>query len=306
MLNRSIIVALVAATSLAACSGGAGTSALPIARPSGPVQQAPQSALMTLTVRKSNTVQASSNERRPEYVSPGANSVSIQLISFNGANYTSETQPTVFNLGGAGCTNDGTQQTCSLNITGQPVGNDIYQVIAYSQSNAGGSVLSTNSAGITVAAAPAVNTLNIVLNGVVAHLVWSPSTLQIPSGVATTYNVALQATDASNYIIVGSAPFTNAANTANVTISANCNTRAEDFFALQQSNGSNLSTPYTFTSPQGNSIAKLYYDGTPLTGTPAQAVCRATDDNGTPEGDLIITNTATGNVGVGISGHARN
>lgn len=305
MLNRSIIVALVAATSLAACSGGAGSSALPIARPTGPVQQAPQSALMTLTVRKSNTVQASSTERRPQYVSPGANSVSIQLISFNGTSYTSQTQPTIFNLGGAGCTNDGTQQSCSLNITGQPVGNDIYQVIAYSQSDAGGSVLSTNSAGITVAAAPAVNTLNIVLNGVVAHLVWSPSTLQIPSGVATTYNVALQATDASNYIIVGSAQFTNAANTANVTVSASCNTRGHTELTLEQSNGSNLPTPYTFGSPTGNSIGKVYYDGTPFTGTPAQQLCRATDDNGTPEGDLTFTNNATGNVGVGVSGHAR-
>jgi|GEM_PF-6142005 len=302
MFNRSLIAAVLAASSLAACSGGgAGSSALPITPPSGPVQQAPQSALMTLTVRKSNTVQASSSERRPEYVSPGANSVSIQLISFNGTSYTSQTQPTVFNLGGAGCTNDGTQQTCSLAITNQPVGNDIYQVIAYSQSNAGGSVLSTNSAGISVAAAPAVNTLNIVLNGVVANLVWSPSTLQIPSGVATTYNVALQATDASNYIIVGSAQFTNAANTANVTISASCDTH----LALEQSNGNGLSSPFTFTSPTGNSIGKVYYDGVAFTGSPAQALCRATATSGAPEGDLTITNTATGNVGVGISGHAR-
>ena len=161
MFNRSILVALAAATSLAACSGDAGSSALPTSRPtSAPSQQPIQTATMTLHVRKSATTKASSNQRRPDFVSPAAGSITIQLISFNGAYYSSgETTPLVLALSGPACTTDGTTQTCALTMPGQPIGNDIYAIVAYENNDGTGNVLGANEypAGITVQPAPAVN-----------------------------------------------------------------------------------------------------------------------------------------------------
>jgi hypothetical protein len=138
---RYLVTAALSAA-LAGCGGGSGGGSgapvAPIAAPPAPVL--PQSAILPISfVIPNRTVEATSSQRAPRYVSPGTASVAV----YDGAtliyvgNYSQATQfTTVYGKTGATSVTSGTcvagssSQTCTLTIT-TTIGAHAFDVITY-------------------------------------------------------------------------------------------------------------------------------------------------------------------------------
>ncbi len=244
-----IIAALTVAT-LAACSGG--SHALP------PVT--PQSAMLTMTVVVPST-SSQSNAIRPMFVPPSTNSVSF-------AQYSPSGTTTVVALTGANCTTSGGTKTCTA-TTYAPVGSDGFYVRTFASTDGTGSALS--AATIVVTVVVGTNNVSVTLNGVVASVLFSPSSVSCTNTVACSGPAAFEALDAAGDIIIGpgSYAYNDHGDVATYTVSCGSGLTLED----------SSSNPVTsFTSPSTNTISKGVYDGSNQS---ANVTCTAT---GAPSG----------------------
>ena len=201
MLHFRTPLALAAlAVLLTACGGGGGGSS-PIpstgggSSPMQPAQSAPASMVIYIPPpSKQNT------HFRPNYISPGTQSMTVGLVS------GSTTSPLVtINLttSSPNCTvptGGGLQCTATVQA---PFGTDTFAVSTYSATNAGGSVLSTGQVQVTLTRGGTEPTVQLDLDGVPVSVSLVLGTATLPVGYAGATSVIVQALDASGNLIIG-------------------------------------------------------------------------------------------------------
>jgi hypothetical protein len=139
---------------------------------------------------------ANASVKRPAFISPSTQSLSITLITINGFTPSGGVQRTVLSFAAAGCT--GTTITCSFALS-EPLGSDHLRIESYSSSDGSGRAISANEITQTISAGS--NTISLTLNQAVDHLTLSVTPLT--GGTATGSPVALGIFDSANELIVG-------------------------------------------------------------------------------------------------------
>ena len=181
VFKKRVLVAIFV-LALAACGGGGGgRSPLP---GGGTTQNRPSQAMFTIAI----PVQRSTN-----YVSPNTQSLTIAV---NGA-APSVTQNVT--ASSTGCTTSGGTITCSVSVTA-PVGNDTFEVVLYSGTNASGSKLAGGSVTANVTQSP--TSVPITLDGVVDSVTISLANSMPYAGSAASIPVTITAKDASGATII--------------------------------------------------------------------------------------------------------
>jgi streptogramin lyase len=209
----SILAALGAALSLAACGGGgssstSSTSVVPnvaaSSAPSAPVlMQAFQVTLPTTTATTTAAV------RRPKDLSPNTGSIAIVLQSVNGQSVSQSPMIAPLAAGAPGCTTTNGVTTCTVNVPAK-VGVDVFGVTTYQSTYGGGTPLAVTTIATTVSSNGA-TTVSLTLGGVPAKIAFSPSSLPLVNdGAIHRFPVTVQAIDASGATIVGAAPYAQA------------------------------------------------------------------------------------------------
>lgn len=200
-----------AAALLAGCGGGPGTPMGSVVGSGGGTQPPPtQLVSVSLTV----TVPASQHSRHgmsPRYVSPGTQSLSVELASVNGSGVNG-VNATVVNTTpkSPNCKVSGGATTCRAHISGSP-GQDVFTVTTYDGPNATGDVLSVGTASASIGKGGGglgINDrLSLSIDGMVASLTLSLSPRTSDRGKSLVSRVSLTAFDASGAQIVGGSEF---------------------------------------------------------------------------------------------------
>jgi hypothetical protein len=165
----SVALALTAAFSIAACSGGGGGST-PVITPTN----SPQSNLVTPTFFIIVPLAPSAHARKPQVVSSSTQSITVTLTLVNGGAPAVTPTSVTTNISGASCSSG-----CTVNGPPSPPGvPDTYQVTTYDAQNGGGNALDQGSVTFTPTAGQN-NVANLTLNGI-------PYSVTI-TGVPTTW-----------------------------------------------------------------------------------------------------------------------
>jgi hypothetical protein len=254
------IFACILCVLLSGCGGG-GSSLPSIQSKSAPAvtpASTPQSVTVALRI-PAVTSAASAATRRPQYVSVNTQSATIAV---NGGT------PVAANLavGSPNCTAaTGGGRTCTISISA-PIGTDTFAENLYASTNGTGAVLSQNTTSATITAGQA-NTVNLVLDGVVASIALSLATTAPPIGTPATIPLTVNINDASNATIIGSDPLANP-----ITLTDS------DTSGATTLSKTTLSTPADATGItvkyNGNAIQSAVFGAT-ATGVPASSVTSA-------------------------------
>jgi hypothetical protein len=208
MMHFRTPLALAAlAALLSACGGGGGGSSPIPSSGSGsgtqPAQQQTAPAKMVIYIPPASQ---QNTHFRPTYISAGTQSMTVGLV-----NGSSTTSLATINLttGSPNCTvpaGGGLQCTATVQA---PFGTDTFVVSTYSQTNAGGSVLSTGQVQATLTLGATEPTVQLDLDGVPSTVSLVLGTATLPVGNAGSTAVIVQAYDASNNLIIGPGVFAN-------------------------------------------------------------------------------------------------
>ncbi len=237
MVRRVVIVALAAL--LSGCGGG-GASVAPATPGAG--DRAP--ATISFVIRVPSGTSTAARLRRPAYVSPStqsltiANSTGTVLVT---ANLTPQS---------AGCTapTATTPLTCTVSAT-VPSGTNTLTIASYDAPGATGTKVAVAALQVT-AAASGPTTINLTLSGIVASLALALDPAALPTGTAARSALILNALDPDGNIIVGPEPFVDASgNALTITLSNS------------DASGKTSLTKSTFTAPGGTDLS---YNGTTL------------------------------------------
>ncbi len=211
---RGVFVAagtFAAGVLLCACGGGGSQPAAAPAvsvSPAAPLQMG--QATVTITVPQSAIA---SDARHPAYVSAGTQSISVSSYAVVGgaiAGTATATSNQDLTSKAPGCSGSG-PIVCSVAVAA-PIGTDAFSVSAYQGTGETGAVLSTlpKSAATEYAIVTGrANIVALVLGGVPAKVVVSPSQSALTGGVAATFGVSVVASDAGGNVIIGAAPYAN-------------------------------------------------------------------------------------------------
>jgi streptogramin lyase/predicted small lipoprotein YifL len=249
-------VVVIAIATLAACGGGGGHAVPPAAfAPAASATQSAKSAAGSVTLRITipGTTTAAQLRRAPAYVSPSTQSMAVAV---NGGS------PTNINLttGSPNCVSASTL-TCSATIAA-PVGNDTFVVTLYDATGGTGHALATKTLAQTVTA-NTVNTIPLVLNGVVNSIGVVLATQTVPAGVATSVPVIVNAYDAQNNIIVGPGNYADAnGNALSIALAA---AQSTPTVQTPYTPGSATLSATTVTGP--TAALTMSYDGNALLST---------------------------------------
>ena len=191
------VFALAASSSLVvACGGGSSTPAAP------PTPTPMANVTFNVVVPASNSASA---RMRPAYISPGSQSVTIQLVAPPPA---TPAPVVVINLqaGASDCTSTSSGSICSA-VLSVPVAQQEFVVSVYQGPGGTGALLSKGAITINVqsggTAATISNSVSLTLNGIVASLQLAIAPTQGQVGVKQTYELTVMAFDPSGSIIVG-------------------------------------------------------------------------------------------------------
>ncbi|MEA2785004.1 MAG: virginiamycin lyase [Candidatus Eremiobacteraeota bacterium] len=237
MVRRVMTVAF--AVALSGCGGG-GASVAP------PAPRGGDRALTTISfvIRVPAGTSTASRGRRPAYVSPStqsltiANSTGTILVT---ANLTPQS---------AGCTapTASTPLTCTASAS-VPSGTNTLTIATYDAPGATGKKLAVAALQVT-GAANGPTTINLTLSGIVASLTLALDPPALPSGTAARSAVLLNALDPDGNVIVGPETFADAnGNALTITLT---NSDASGKTSLAKS---------TFTAPGGTDVS---YNGAAL------------------------------------------
>jgi|GEM_PF-4371684 len=239
MVRRVISVAALA-VALYGCGGG-GASVSPVT-PGALGDRAP--ATLTFVIRVPSSTSIAAKLRRPAYVSPSTQSLTIANSSGTvlvTANLTPQS---------AGCTapTATTPLTCTVSAT-VPSGTNTLTIASYDAPGATGKKVAVAALQVT-AAASGPTTINLTLSGIVASLTLALDPPALPSGTAARSALLLNALDPDGNIIIGPETFADASGNA-LTITLT-NSDASGKTSLAKS---------TFTAPGGTDLS---YNGTTL------------------------------------------
>ncbi len=199
-----IAIGFVAAALLAACGGSGGTASGPGALPAPGPGQSQKAITVTLAI-PGNTPQSAA--RKPQYVSPNTQSITIAVASVNGVAPVPLPTPTVFAIAAPACTTTA-PITCTFTMGVPSATSVVLTISAFASTNGTGTPLST---GLT----QSVNTtlanpiFRASLGGTpksVIFTIGSSTTPVTATSMSTSFPLQLNviALDASNAIIIGS------------------------------------------------------------------------------------------------------
>jgi hypothetical protein len=211
-------IAWIGAFSLCACGGGGGGShpgpaAIPVASPVASSTPLPMGhATVTITIP---AAAITANARKnPAFISASAQSISISsypVVAGVIAGVAAATSNQNLTSTSPGCSGTG-PIVCSVSVAA-PLGRDAFAINIYQGLNQGLPLLSTlpQSAAteLTVVEGQANTVLPLVLGGVPASIVVSPSQTALFGGVPATIGISVVASDAGGNVIIGSANYAN-------------------------------------------------------------------------------------------------
>ena len=235
---RRVVAFIAFAAVLCSCGGGGVSVAPATSGPAGP--RAPAS--LTFVIRVPSGSSPAAARRRPAYVSPSTQSLTISNAGtvIVTANLTPQSP---------GCTapTGSTPLTCTVSAT-VPSGTNTLTIATYDQPGATGTKVAV--AALQVTAAPSgPTTINLTLSGIVASLALALDPATLPSGTAADTAIILNALDPDGNVIVGPQPFADASgNALTVTLSDS-----------DVSGATTLPAQHTFTAPTGD--VTLHYTG---------------------------------------------
>ena len=199
-----IAIGFAAAALLAACGGAGGTASGPGSLPAPGPGQAQKVLTVTLAI-PGNTPQTAA--RKPQYVSPNTQSITIAVASVNGIAPVPQPTPTVFAIAAPACTTTA-PITCTFPVDVPSATSVVLSISAFASTNGTGTPLST---GLT----QSVNTtlanpiFRASLGGTpksVIFTIGSSTTPVTAASMSTSFPLQLNVTalDASNAVIIGS------------------------------------------------------------------------------------------------------
>ena len=179
-MKAQLFAAAAAVLLITACGGG-GTLPNGSVVNSGGGGDPPPTKLVNVKVTVTIPPRTKQHGIRHNYVSPNTQSLVIELSSVNGGGVNGVNATTINTLSKSrGCKSVGGATVCTANASGA-VGDDVFAVTTYSQTNAIGSVLSVGTVQAKIAGngggVPISNKLSLSLDGVIAglQLTLSPS-----------------------------------------------------------------------------------------------------------------------------------
>ncbi len=195
---------------LCGCGGGPGTPMGSVVG-SGGGTQPPPTQLVGVALTVTVPAQHSHHGMAPRYVSPGTQSVSIELASVNGGGVNGVDASVVNTTPKApNCKVVDGATSCRSKISGAR-GKDVFTVTTYDGPNATGDVLSVGSASASIGGGGGglgiSDHLSLSIDGLVAGLALSLSPKSSDRGKSLVSRVVLTAFDASGAQIVGSSNF---------------------------------------------------------------------------------------------------
>ena len=202
---RAVSATVIFGLSLAisGCAGGSSSRMLPVARATSlPATTQQSGATATLKITIPRGAAASARKRRPNYVSPATNSLTIAQ---NGG------APTTIALTATSsdCSATSGALVCSLQFPVAPGMNQSFTVKTFASIDGSGTPLSLQTIIATIVANQA-NSLNFTLAGVVTSLSVALSQWTLQAGQPGTVNVVVNALDPSGNTIVGPGTFSDA------------------------------------------------------------------------------------------------
>ena len=253
--RRGLAVSLCVA--LAACGGGGGgsvpaPSAVATSAPGGsgsPASNAVAAATLSVSFQQYTPLTTSGLSRRPAFVSPATQSMTLTVVSVNGSPVSNGATVT-FNVGAGAqnCANAAGITTCTVSLN-VPVGNVVLSAKSFSGTNGGGSTL--GSALVPEAIAQnATNRIALALGGNIASIQLYLSATNFSTGTAATALAVIVPLDSSGAQIVVSGNY----NPAIVVTSSD----VTGHFSLVL-DGTNAGNSATVASPTDQVV--LNYDG---------------------------------------------
>ncbi len=187
---KCMVASLFLTSALTAC-GGAVT--VPTRTPPADSNTS-KSGLVTLTITVPPSTTRSTG-RRPAYVSPGTQSVSVTPQGG---------MPQVFAIAAnsPNCTSSGGALTCTFSASLPAGQNEVIAISTYANAAGTGVPLSTGTVTTTVVSGAA-NAINATLGGVVAAVSVVLNPMSVATGTASSVQVIVNALDPSNNTIVG-------------------------------------------------------------------------------------------------------
>jgi hypothetical protein len=151
-------------------------------------------AKLVIKIRRHRRIRRPGYAKAPNYISPNTLSIGA-VVTPNGQGPGA---PAFVNV--PGCPVVGDVATCTL-VVAAAAGQNSFAVTAYSGQNGNGSALSTGTLVATIAGGASNVTEPLVLDGIPATIVLTPSTSKLPLG--QTLSLAVGAQDASGSTIIG-------------------------------------------------------------------------------------------------------
>jgi hypothetical protein len=256
------------ALNLSACSGGsrASTVAPPTAMSSA---QALKTAQATITVTVPARV-ATAGSRAPKYVSPSAQSITINSYQVNagviaGSPFSTATQNLTSSTPGCVATNGG--MACGVTIA-VPVGTVAFEIFVYQGLGGAGSLLSyiaqSTATEATIAEGSSNVVLPLILGGVPANIVLAATASSFTAPTAGTATITALAYDAGGNLIVGGAPYatpitlTNSDGSGTTSFSTPSITAPGGSVTLAY-NGGDFTSPSTVSATSGSATANAVH-----------------------------------------------
>jgi streptogramin lyase len=260
-LMRTVIFAIAIGCEIlvTGCSSGGGKSASPIPQP---VAGAANAASVTVKMVIPNTSVTSATTRKPAFVSPSTNGVSVTTYAHTDTNHATPlgTSVTDVSAGSSACTATAGARSCTVSLT-TPPGPDDFVFSLYDTAPVNGAIPAAahllGSAGITqTITAGAANVVNAGINAIVVGLSGQAALVPLAAD-GTVHNVGLTIapTDFGNNPIVAGAANSAFANPITVTATESGGTG----HAFLQLNGGSGSAQVTVT--KSTDTVQVVYDG---------------------------------------------
>jgi hypothetical protein len=255
-------LAIVAVALLAGCGGGGANA--PGAPAGNPAAQ-PAQKLQQATLRISFPVGSATagKQRKPDYVSPNANSLKITVNTVNGGAPPAYVVPNPFvapltTTGGTpNCTVSGGMETCTVTNVPAPPGTVNYTFGVYASTDGSGTALSTATVNETVVQGIA-NTFSVTLSGVATTIVANVPTTNLTANSPLTQTDVVQVNDPSGARIVGTAPFSGGTT---VTVTDNDTSGQTSLQAGTGGGSMTTCTGNTCTLAHGADTVNFVYSG---------------------------------------------
>jgi outer membrane protein assembly factor BamB len=216
--NRYLAALILVVTMCAGCSSGTTTRLTPLAPGSGnaltPASSSTHAKTARVTIRITSKSKHPGGKRLPRYISPST--LGIGVSAYPSGTTPPATDQAFFSAapGSPTCTSnaDGSR-TCDFSINA-PLGTDDFRVDLFDAVPSGesdsGKLLGTGYALNQIVTSTSVNTLNLVIDGIIASLAIAPNTIvPVENGTTQQFSVAVNLLDADGNYIVGSDPLEN-------------------------------------------------------------------------------------------------